>query len=325
MRSAVFESFGEPATVLEIKSSPTPNPGPGQVRIKTILSAVHNHDLMTIAGQYGYKPPFPAIAGSEAVGTIDDLGEGVTGVTIGQRVSVAGAHGTWAEFFLADARTIVPVPDTISDESAAQLIGMPLSAIFLLRFVGAQPGQWIAQNAATGAVATALAMAAQAKGINVVNLVRQESAIADLADLGIRNGVSTAGADWKQDVQKVAGGKPIVAGVDGVGGEASGDLMSLLAEKGVLVSFGAMSGKPMQIPQGEIIFREGLIKGFWFTKLFQTAPPEEINAAIGELLGLVSSDVIRLRVDSIFDLEKVAEAISANAAASRRGKVLLRL
>jgi NADPH:quinone reductase len=325
MRSAVFDSFGDPSSVLQIKSSPVPNPGPGKVRVKTILSAVHNHDLMTIAGQYGYKPTFPAIAGSEAVGTIDALGADVKGLSVGQRISVAGAHGTWAEFFIADASTVVPVPDAISDESAAQLIGMPLSALFLLNFVGAQPGQWIAQNAATGAVATALAMAAQAKGIHVVNLVRGDEGVADLSNMGIRNGIATSREDWRQDVQKLVGGSPVIAAIDGVGGVASGEIMSLLAEKGVLVSFGAVSGKPMEIPQGEIIFRQASIKGFWFTKLFQTMPAEEIGAAVTQLLDLVADDVIRLRVDSTFDLEHVADAIRANAARARRGKVLLRL
>ncbi|WP_144138285.1 zinc-binding dehydrogenase [Paraburkholderia sp. BCC1884] len=325
MRSAVFDSFGDPLQVLKIGSSPVPKPGLGQVRVKTILSAVHNHDLMTIAGQYGFKPDFPAIAGSEAVGTIDALGPGVDGLFVGQRISVAGAHGTWAEFFIADAHTVVPVPDKISDESAAQLIGMPLSALFLLKFVEAQPAQWIVQNAATGAVATALAMAAQEKGINVINLVRQDDAVVGLSNIGIRNGVSTARSDWRQEVQKIVGGSPIVSAIDGVGGSASTDLLSLIAERGVLVSFGAMSGKPMEIPPGELIFRQALVKGFWFTKLFQTAPREEIGAAIGELLVLVANDVIRLQVDSTFDLDDVADAIKKNAAPSRRGKVLLRL
>ena len=325
MRSAVFNSFGDPSSVLKIEDSPIPDPGPGKVRVKTILSPIHNHDLMTISGQYGYKPAFPAIAGSEAVGTIDALGDGVQGLGVGQRISVAGAHGVWAEFFIADAHAVVPVPDKIADESAAQLIGMPLSALFLLNFVDAKLGQWIVQNAATGAVAKALAMAAQAKGINVINLVRHPESVAALSSLGIRNAVSTDQDDWRQAVQNIVGGNPIAVAIDGVAGVASSDLLSLLAEKGVLVSFGAMSGKPMEIPPSDLVFRQALVKGFWFSKLLQTTPPNEIGAAIGELLGLVENDVIRLQVDAIFDLDKVAEAVRANAAPSRQGKVLLRL
>jgi NADPH:quinone reductase-like Zn-dependent oxidoreductase len=163
LRSAVFRSFGKPSDVPKIEDSPVPSPGRGTVRVKTILSPTHNHDLPTVSGQYAYKPAFPAIAGSEAVGTIDALGDGVEGLTRGQRISVAGARGTWAEYFVADARTVVPVPKKISDENAAELIGMPLRGLFILKFIGAKAGQWIVQNAASGAVVKALAMEATAE------------------------------------------------------------------------------------------------------------------------------------------------------------------
>ena len=129
MLSALHRTFGEPAEVLTPADAPMPEPGEGEVRIRTILSPIHNHDLWTVRGQYGYKPELPAIGGSEAVGTIDALGADVTGVTVGQRVAVAGVHGAWAEYFVAPATALVPVPDAISDEAAAQLIAMPFSAI----------------------------------------------------------------------------------------------------------------------------------------------------------------------------------------------------
>ena len=108
MRSAIHTTFGEPADVLELGDRQVPQPGAGEVRIKTSLAPIHNHDLWTIRGRYGYKPELPAIGGSEAVGIVDALGEGVEGVTVGQRVAVASVHGTWAEYFLAPARLLVP-------------------------------------------------------------------------------------------------------------------------------------------------------------------------------------------------------------------------
>ena len=125
MKSAVHSTFGEPTEVLVFGESAMPQPGSSQVRIKTILSPIHNHDLWTVRGSYGYKPELPAIGGTEAVGIIDALGEGVTGLTIGKRVAVASVHGTWAEYFLAPAAVLVPVPDAISDGAATQLIAMP--------------------------------------------------------------------------------------------------------------------------------------------------------------------------------------------------------
>ncbi len=138
MRSAVHPVFGEPADVLSLTDSPLPQPGAGQVRIRTILSPIHNHDLWTVRGSYGYKPSLPAIGGTEAVGTVEALGPDVAGVALGQRVAVAGVHGTWAEYFLAPAGGLVPLPDVIADEAAAQLIvGAPLEAEAVVLAAGA--------------------------------------------------------------------------------------------------------------------------------------------------------------------------------------------
>ncbi|KAG1185555.1 hypothetical protein G6F35_014840 [Rhizopus arrhizus] len=97
MRAAQYASFADPADVLAVADVALPEPGPGEVRIRTVLASIHNHDLLTVRGLYGYKPTLPAIAGSEALGVVDALGEGVEGLRIGQRVAAASVHGTWAE------------------------------------------------------------------------------------------------------------------------------------------------------------------------------------------------------------------------------------
>jgi len=274
MRSAIHTTFGEPADVLALEESPVPEPGPGQVRIKTILSPIHNHDLWTVRGSYGYKPELPAIGGSEAVGTVDALGEGVTGITIGQRVSVASVHGSWAEYFLAPAAGLVPVPDSISDEAAAQLIAMPFSAITLLDFLEVASGDWVIQNTANGAVGKTLAMLAAARGVHIVNLVRRDAGVEELAALGIANAVSTATDGWQDRVRAITGDAPIRAAVDSIGGQASAELLSLLGEDGLLVSFGTMAGEPMQISSGNLIFKQAVVKGFWGSKVSAAMPAE---------------------------------------------------
>mgnify|MGYP006180330497 CR=1 FL=1 len=89
------------------------------------------------------------------------VGEGVDGLQIGQRVAAASVHGTWAEAFIAPARMVIPMPESIPDEMAAQLIAMPLSALMLLEFLKVDAGQWIVQNTANGAVGKSLAMLAR--------------------------------------------------------------------------------------------------------------------------------------------------------------------
>lgn len=76
MQAVVIDRFGEPKDVLTAQEVPPPAPGPGEVRIAMTLSPIHNHDLAIIRGVYGYRPPLPAIPGTEAVGVVDAVGPG---------------------------------------------------------------------------------------------------------------------------------------------------------------------------------------------------------------------------------------------------------
>ncbi len=324
MRSAIHTTFGEPAEVLALGDSPLPQPGAGEVRIKTLLAPIHNHDLWTVRGKYGYKPTLPAIGGSEAVGIVDALGEGVQGITIGQRVMAASVHGTWAEYFIAPARMVIPVPDAIADEAAAQLIAMPLSALMLLEFLQAEPGQWIVQNTANGAVGKTLAMLAAARGVNVLGLVRRDAGVDELKALGINNVLSTTQPDWKSRAQALLGAKLAHAAVDSIGGQASADLVSLLGDNGTLVSFGTMAGEAMQIPSGDLIFKQATVKGFWGSKVSQQMSVENKRRLVGELLQRVLSSELELPVQAVYELGDVAEAVTASLLPGRKGKVLLR-
>jgi NADPH:quinone reductase len=323
MRSAIYSSFGNPAEVLSIMERPMPEPGPGEVRVRMVMSAIHNHDLLTVAGQYGVKPDLPAVAGTEAMGMVDALGEGVAHLKTGQRVAVSG-RGTWSDYYIADATRAVPLPDSIPDEAAAQLVSMPLSALVLLDFVEAGEGDWIIQNAANGAVGMALAMFAMRRGINVINLVRREDAVAELESLGIGHAVSTCRADWTQEVARLTAGAPIKAAIDAVGGASSGELLSQIAEKGMLVSFGLMSGEPMQLSSSDMIFKQAVVKGFWLAKVGPTIAPEKMKALVGEIVQGVASGEVKLGVSDVFPLDDVAKAVAAAGQPHRRGKVLIR-
>ena len=324
MRSAIHTTFGEPADVLALGDSPIPQPGPGEVRIKTLLAPIHNHDLWTVRGKYGYKPTLPAIGGSEAVGIVEALGEGVQGIAIGQRVMAASVHGTWAEYFIAPARMVIPVPDGIADEAAAQLIAMPLSALMLLEFLQAEPGQWIVQNTANGAVGKTLAMLAAARGVHVLGLVRRDAGVDELKALGIDNVLSTTQPDWKARAQALLGDTLAHAAVDSIGGQASADLVSLLGDNGTLVSFGTMAGEAMQIPSGDLIFKQATVKGFWGSKVSQQMSVENKRRLVGELLQRVLSGELELPVQAIYGLADVAEAVTASLLPGRKGKVLLK-
>ncbi|MGW0247513.1 zinc-binding dehydrogenase [Nocardia goodfellowii] len=324
MRAVVIDSFGEPKDVLTAGERPAPEPGEGQVRIALILAPIHNHDLATIRGVYGYKPALPAIPGTEAVGRIDALGPGVTGLEVGQRVSISGIHEAWAEFFLAKATQVVPLPDAIPDETAAQLMAMPLSALMLLEDLNVAAGDWITVNAGNGAVGRLLNVLARQRGVHVLSLVRNTESLKALQDQGAEAVVDTETEGWQQQVSELTGGAPIVRAVDQVGGSAANDLLSLLAPSGELISFGALSGKPLIIDPGPVIFKQAVIKGFWGSKRAEQTSREDMRRLITELVTMAAQGALRLAVEATFSLDAAAEAAVASESRGRSAKIALR-
>lgn len=325
MKSATYEHFGNPSEVLHFGDRPKPEPKANEVRVKTILASIHNHDLLTIRDQYGFKPKLPAIGGSEAVGIIDAVGDEVKDLKVGQKVAAASVQATWAEYFTAPSQMVFAIPDTLPDEMAAQLIAMPLSALMLIEFLKLQPAQWLIHNAANGAVGKSLAMLASARGINTINLVRNDDALAELTDLGLQHNIDTSQPNWKDDVRAIVRDTPISAAVDSVGGEDSGDLLSLLGFGGTFAVFGAMSGKPMLLNPSDMIFKQAILKGFWGSKISQEMDVTNKKRLIQELIDRAVDGKLKLPVGAVFDLADIKEAVSGKVQSGKTGKVLLKV
>ncbi|MFJ2533369.1 MULTISPECIES: zinc-binding dehydrogenase [Microbacterium] len=323
MRALIHSRFGEAEDVLAVEERPVPEPAAGQVRLRIVLSPIHNHDLWTVRGTYGFKPELPAASGTEALGIVDALGEGVEHLAVGQRVATGGTFGAWAEYIVANAAGLIPVPDSLSDESAAQLVSMPFSTISLLQFLDVNEGDWIVQNAANGAVGRMLAQLGAARGVHVLGLVRRAEGVEELRAQGIDNVISTDQDDWREQAARLTGGAPIVAGVDSVGGSASGDVLSLLSEGGTLVAFGAMNSPVMEIASSDVIFKQAIVKGFWGSKVIQQLDAATRGALFGELIQRVTDGTLTLPVAGVFDAADIADAVRLSMTPGRVGKVLL--
>jgi NADPH:quinone reductase-like Zn-dependent oxidoreductase len=321
MKSAVYSQFGSPEEVLTSQETDKPRPGPGQVLVRMLLSAVHNHDLMTIAGQYGFKPALPAIPGTEAVGIIEALGEGVTNLSVGQRVA-GGASETWADYYLADAARSVPVPDSVDNETACQLVAMPLSAKMLLESLELQPGEWVVQNAANGAVGKMMAQFGAERGIKVLGLVRRTEAVEELRALGIDNVVATDEEGWGEKARSLAGGAKVTRAIDSLGGDGPSQVLSVASDGATLISFGAMTQQPLKIAAGDLLFRGITVKGFWGAK--PPVKPERIGELLGELVRDAASGRLVLPVEATYPIEDVAQAVRASGEAGRKGKIAIK-
>ena len=323
MRALQYTQFGTPQEVLGLSEVETATPAAGQVLVETILSPIHNHDLWTITGNYGFKPALPAIGGSEAVGTVAAVGPDVDSGWIGKRV-VASGNGTWADAYLTRAAGLMEVPDAIADEAAAQLVAMPFSSIALLEWLKLERGDWIIQNAANGAVGKLVAKLAQPRGIKVLSLVRRAEAVAELEALGMAPVISTNAEDWIDRAREIVGEDGARAAIDSVGGKLVDGMAELLGYKGTLVAFGSVTGSPLVLQTGPIIFKQLSIKGFWGAKAIGEFPDADRARMMGELMALAAKGELPLDVDGVYALADHKEAIAAAQEAGRKGKVLLR-
>ncbi|MFE3320540.1 zinc-binding dehydrogenase [Nocardia sp. NPDC059195] len=323
MQAVVIDEFGEPKDVLTAQQVPTPEPGEGEVRIAMSLSPIHNHDLAIIRGVYGYRPTLPAIPGTEAAGVVEAVGPGVDTLQVGQRVAIAGVRQAWAESFVARAGQAVPMPDSVADETACQLLAMPLSALMLLDDLRVTSGQWIVVNAANGAVGRLLNLFAKERGVRVLSLVRGQSSVQALEQLGYGPVLDTESVGWLATGAGITGGEPIVRAVDQVSGPAAGDLMALLAPRGELISFGALSGKPLIIDTGAVIFKQAVVKGFWGQQRSSDIDRADYLRLITELVTLAADGTLRLDVQADFPLDQAAEAAVVSETPGRNGKVVL--
>ena len=325
MKAAVHDTFGEPVDVLHTVETDKPSPNAGEVLVKMILSPIHNHDLWTIRGNYGYKPDLPgAIGGSEALGTIEAVGDGVDAGMIGKRVAVGGIHGSWAEYFIAPAAGVLPLPDAISDTIGAQLIAMPFSALSLLETLKAGKGDWIVQTASNGAVGKIMTVLAKSRGINLLNLVRRDEAVTELNDMGIENVLSTSNSGWIEQARARIGEAGAVSAIDSVGGEISADLVDLLGVDGELVVFGTATGAPMPLSSGALIMKHITVKGFWGSRVSSEMAPDARKRLITELVTLAATGALTLETGGIFTLDQVSRAMTAAQTPGRAGKVMLR-
>lgn len=324
MRSVRFHEFGNPAEVLRVEEVETPTPGTGQLLLKMRARPVNPSDLLTVRGLYGSLPELPAAPGLEGMGEVAEVGEGVTALRAGQRVIPLGVAGTWAEFIVAPATQVIPVPDAISDQTAAQFVVNPLTAwIMTIEELALKPGEWLLQTAAASTLGRVILQIAKQRGFKTINVVRRREQAEELKTLGADEVICTDEEDICERVGEITGGEGLRKAIDAVGGETGGAVVRALGRGGVMLVYGLLSGEPTPIDGGRMIFTSATVRGFWLGEWIRSAPPERRQTVMGEMLRAMATQEIVPPVEAEYALSEVIAAVEHSERPGRSGKVLL--
>lgn len=328
MKAVVFERFGEPAEVLQVREVPTPEPGPGQVRVRMLASPVNPSDLLVVRGRYGVLPKLPATPGFEGVGIVDRAGPGLMGrFAVGKRVTVINSDGgNWAEYAVIPWRQARPVPADIPDEQVASFFVNPATALAMVRHVLRVPqGAWLLQSAAGSELGKMIIRLAKHDGIRTINVVRRPEAMAELQRLGGDAVICSADGPIDEQVGKLTNGEGVHYALDPVGGATGTQVFNALAADARMLVYGSLSNEPIAIETRRMIAGKRVVEGFWLGHWMRGRSIPQSLLLFRQIAQLIRSGVLSTAVGPSVPLEQVVDAARAAETPGRAGKVLLTL
>lgn len=320
MRAVQITRTGGPE-VLEVVDRPTPEPGPGQARVRHEAVGLNFIDTYRRSGLY---PPaeLPAVLGDEAAGVVEAVGEGVAAVSPGDRVAFVGS-GAYAEQSLQPADRLVRFPDGIDAKTAAAVLLKGMTAEFLLRrCFHVQPGHAVLVHAAAGGVGQILVQWARALGAVVIGTVGSQSKAEEARALGCQHVILYREEDTAARVREITSGQGVHVVYDGVGRATFDASLASLRKRGLLVTFGNASGpvaplEPLRLGRGGSLF---LTRPTLYDYI---DTPEELADSAAALFDRILAGDVRVSIGAEFPLAQAADAHRALEARETTGSTLL--
>ena len=302
MRAVVLRETGGPDE-LEVAEVPDPEPGEGEVVLQVRAAGINFADVLVRQGRYPQPPELPTIPGSEVAGEVD-----------GRRVMALPSGGGYAEKVAVDERLLVPLPDGASFEEGAGFVLTFLTAwIPLTRQVRVGEGSVVLVHAGSGGVGSAAIQLAKHLGAEVVATASTEEK---------RRVAREQGADLAVGYDEFAEKVRADVVLDPVGGEIFTQSFGVLKPLGTVVALGFAGGWWEPMDPAPLVGRNLGVQGFYLGRLMRH-DPELVREAIGEVLELWASGVVKPLVGATFPLEGAAEAHALIEARRHVGKVIL--
>jgi NADPH:quinone reductase len=307
--------------VLRYERVERPSPGPGQALVKVDAAGVNFIEVYQRTGLYKVQLPF--IPGSEAGGTVIEVGSQVSTVKVGDRVASQGFAGSYAEFSLASADRLVSLPDGLSTRVGAAVMLQGMTAQYLAcSTFPLSPGHTCLVHAAAGGVGLLLCQIAHSRGARVIGTVSTEEK-ADLArEAGAHEVILYTQQDFQTETMRLTGQGGVDVVYDSVGRTTFAKGLDSLAPRGMMVLYGQSSG-PVDPIDPQILSQKGSLFLTRPTLGHYVATREELRQRAATVLGWVADGTLKVRIGREFPLAAAAEAHRELEARRTTGKVLL--
>jgi NADPH2:quinone reductase len=320
MKIIRFHAPGAP-DVLTLEDAPIPEPGAGQVCVR--LEAIGVNMIETYQRGGRYSVPLPATPGSEAGGVVERVGAGVSGVQVGDRVVSVRFSAAYAEYALAPADHVVPVPAALDMRPAVAACLQGMTAHYLTHATyPLQAGETALVHAAAGGTGQLVVQMAKWRGARVIATVGSEAKAAIARECGADEVILYREQDFEAEVRRLTHGAGVQVVYDSVGLDTFDKSLRCLGRRGYMVLYGASSGLvPPFDPQrlnglGSLFLTRPTLNDYTHTR-------EELLMRAGDVLNGLAEGRLHVRIDRTFALTEAAAAHSALEARESMGKFLL--
>ena len=308
--------------VLAWEAVDVPEPGPGEVRVRQSAVGLNYIDTYHRTGLYPVEAPHGL--GLEAAGTIEAVGEGVSGLAVGDRIAYgAGPLGAYAEARCLPAGRVVPLPDAVDDETAAAAMLKGMTVRYLVRETfRVEPGMTVLWHAAAGGVGLIACQWLASMDVTVIGTASSEEKRALARENGCTHAVGYDRDEIAAKVREVTNGRGVPVVYDGVGAETLDASLDALAPRGLLATFGNASGPVSSFDLGRLS-AGGSLYVTRPTLMTYVAEDEALRANASEVLEMIASGRVRVPVNQRYALSNAAEAHRALEARETTGSTVL--
>lgn len=322
MRHIVCRELGPP-DVLTLEEGPDPAPGPGQVVVDVEACGVNYVDALFVSGGYQIKPPLPFTPGSDVAGTVSAVGDGVTGVAVGDRVAAMAGLGGYTDRLALSALSLIPLPDGLTTTVAAGLVQSYATALFALRErAHLAEGETVLVLGAGGGVGLATIDVARALGARVLAAASSDDKRAAALAAGADAVIDYTTEDLKARARELTGGDGVDVVLDPVGGATADPALRSLRLFGRYLVIGFAAGEIPRLPLNQVLLRNRSILGVdWGA--WGIAHGAENRALLDELFAWAADGRIRPTDPTTYPLDRAADALADLLGRRLTGKAVL--